>query len=365
MASKHRTKGLTVLRWAAVLLFLLPASGVTANEQVTLQRLKVGVFVSPPFVIDGGNNTYSGMAIDLWKTVEDELNFVSEYVPYPSYERLLAAAKADEIDIAVTSLTVTYNRTPFLKFSYPWYDSGLRIITKDNNESVWEEMSRNGQLKVYVWIIVAVLVLTLVQTLVCRKKAPGFPKKWKDGLAYSFFTLMHTLRESALDYGFLGWWGHLIAVLWMVIGIGTMTYITSSITSSMTKVSLTSDIDNLSDLPGELVGVETGSVEETFLRTLGIRTVPYDNIVDAIKGIERKEVDAVVGDAPVLEYWEHKNPKKGIHTTGSVFCPNKYSFACNKKHSALMDQVSVVLIRLHESGKIKDLKENYLGVTYE
>ena len=93
-------------------IFLLTFQALTihAEEQVTLRKMKVGVFISPPFVMAEENNTYSGMAIDLWKEVESELNVVSQYVNYNSLEKLLSAIQAKEIDIAVTNLTVTYDR---------------------------------------------------------------------------------------------------------------------------------------------------------------------------------------------------------------------------------------------------------------
>lgn len=337
-----------------------------ADEQVTLRKMKVGVFISPPFVMAEENNTYSGMAIDLWKEVESELNVVSQYVNYSSLEKLLSAIQAKEIDIAVTNLTVTYDRAQVIRFSYPWYDAGLRIMVNDDQKgSIWKEMKQNGQLHSYACIFLIITALTILQTILYRRKDPEYPKKWRDGLSLSLYNLMETLRGGTLEYKFLGWVGHLLAVIWMIFGIGLVAYITSTITSSMTKISLTSEINALSDLSGKIVGVETGGVEEAFLRSIGIKTFPYDNILFAIEALQKKEVHAVVSDAPVLEYWVHKNPQEKISVVGSLFHPDKYAFATFKDNSELIDKISVVLIKLHESGKIKELKDNYMGVIYE
>ena len=349
-----------------IILLIIPAYAAHAEEQVTLRKMKVGVYISPPFVTAHPNNTYTGMAIDLWKIIENELNVVSEYVNYNTLEHLTAAIRAKEIDVAVTNLSVTYERAQTIKFSYPWYDAGLRImVNNDNNRSIWSEMKENGQIQSYVCIFIILAGLTILQTLLFRKRDPEYPQTWKDGLALSFYNLMNTLRGGTLEYKFLGWLGHLIAVIWMIFGIGLVAYVTSTITSSMTKISLTSEINALSDLSGKIVGVETGGAEESFLRSIGIKTSGYDNILYAIEALKANEVSAVIADAPVLEYWACKNPQENVSVIGSLFHPDKYAFASYKENSELIDKISVILIKLHESGKTKELKSNYMGAEYE
>lgn len=349
-----------------IILLTFQAFTVHAEEQVTLRKMRVGVFISPPFVEAEENNTYSGMAIDLWKMLESELNVVSQYVNYSSLDKLLSAIQAKEIDVAVTNLTVTYDRAQVVKFSYPWYDAGLRIMaSNDRKGSIWKEMKQNGQIHSYVCIFLILTALTILQTILFRKKDPEYPRKWKDGLALSFYNLMNTLRGGTLEYKFLGWVGYLLAVIWMIFGIGLVAYVTSTITSSMTKISLTSEINSLADLSGKIVGVETGGVEEAFLRSVGIRTSSYDNVLHAIEALKNNEVHAVVSDAPVLEYWAHKNPQEKVSVVGSLFHPDKYAFATYKENSELIDTISVILIKLYESGKIKELKDSYMGVDNE
>ncbi len=355
----------THIRLAGMILLLFCTLIAHAEEQVTVCKMKVGVFISPPFVMNE-DDAYSGMSIDLWKIIGDELNIISEFVNYSTLEKLLLAIQSEEIDIAVTNLTVTYERAQLIKFSYPWYDAGLRIMVKsDKKSTIWNEMKRNGQLHSYLIIFLILVTLTIAQTLLCRKKDPEFPEKWIDGLALSLLNLMQTLRGGALEYKFLGWFGHILAVVWMLAGIGLVAYVTSSITSSMTKISLTSGISTLSDLPGKLIGVETGGVEESFLKKIGIQTTSYDNMLYAAEGLKNDEVHAVVGDAPVLEYWTHKNPGEKMRVVGTIFHPDKYAFASCKKNSELIDNISVILIKLQESGKIKELKDYYMGITHE
>ncbi|NDV81045.1 transporter substrate-binding domain-containing protein, partial [Bacteroides sp. 51] len=312
---------------------------------------------------------YTGMAIDLWKMLEQELNFVTEYVEYNSLENLQKGIQLEEIDVAVTNLTITYERAQVMKFSFPWYDGGLRIMVRDDEKGLlWDEMKDNGQLQSYLWIALILLILTVLTTIVFRRKDPEFPKKWKEGFSLSLYNLMSVINNGSIDdkvFGWFGWFGHILATIWMVFGIGMIAYVTSTITSSMTKVSLTSDVNTLSDLSGKIIGVEAGGVEEKFLANIGIQTIAYDNVLLSADGLANKEVHAIVGDAPVLEYYVHTNRERKMKVVGNIFHPDKYAFASSKNHSIWMDSISVALIKLYDMGKIKELKDEYLGAIYE
>ncbi|MCD8265339.1 MAG: transporter substrate-binding domain-containing protein [Tannerellaceae bacterium] len=138
-----------------LLILLITLPGILyAVEEVTLQKIKAGVFISPPFVMAGEHGEYEGMAIDLWKMVANPLNLVTEYTEYPSLDLLIKALQTGETEIALTNLTVTYERAQFMKFSFPWYDGGLRILVKsDRKGTLWKEMKQNGQFHAYCCII--------------------------------------------------------------------------------------------------------------------------------------------------------------------------------------------------------------------
>lgn len=253
-----------------------------------------------------------------------------------------------------------------MKFSFPWYDGGLRILAKsDHRGALWKEMKQNGQFHALLSIILFILLLTFLLTLFYRYKDPEFPRKWREGLALNLYHLVVSIQAGSVENKITGWIGHLLAVIWLVFGIGLIAYVTSTVTSSMTKISLTSDINSLADLSGKLIGVEEGGAVESYLRSLGLATIPYEKIQQATEGLLRDEISAVVGDAPVLEYWVHLNREKKLEVTGHTFHPDKYAFAGSGKHSSLIDSISLQLIKLSDSGRIKRLKEIYVGILEE
>ena len=72
----------------------------------TPQPVKVGLYVSPPFVMEGDGG-FSGMAVELWETIATDLDLRSDYRVLPALRELVQATASGEIDIAVTNLTIT------------------------------------------------------------------------------------------------------------------------------------------------------------------------------------------------------------------------------------------------------------------
>jgi len=336
--------------------------GVMAQEVISVNKVRTGVNISPPFVMRDSAGYYTGMAIDLWELLENEMNFVSEYVEYPDWRNLMDAVSTGEIDVAVSSISVTYERARHLKFSFPWFDSGLRIMVKSSGEgSIWNELKRNGHLRAYIWILVIIVALTLILTFFYRKREPKFPRNWVDGFTESLYRLVLAIKTGVIDNKSYSWIGKTLAVVWMLSGVGLVAYVTSSITTSMTTVALTHDIHSLSDLPGKRVGVLAGTVAEDYLQKRGIPTIGYKNMDEGAQAIITNEIDALVEDAPVLEYWTFNNPQQKLKVVGNIFHPDKYAFVANRKFSAQMDSLSVNLIKLFDLEKVSTLKNNYFG----
>ncbi|MCD7901174.1 MAG: transporter substrate-binding domain-containing protein [Bacteroides sp.] len=343
-------------------LFLFTGNFIFPQEIVTLRKVKTGVYINPPFVMKDSTGYYTGMAIDLWKLLEDEMNFASEYIEYLSWHKMMEAVTTGEIDAAVSNISVTYERAQQVKFSFPWHDSGLRILVKSSGQgTIWNELKRNGHLRGYMWIVGIIFFLTVILTIIHRKNDPEFPRKWLNGFTESLYMLVLAIKTGVVDNRNYSWIGKVLAVVWMLTGVGLVAYVTSSITSSMTTVALSSDIHSLSDLPGKRVAVLSSTVGEEYLHNRGIPTIGYENMEEATHALINDEIDALVQDAPVLEYWVFSNPQYNLKVVGNLFHPDKYAFAANKKYNDQMDSLSVKLIKLFDLEKINTLRNNYFG----
>lgn len=157
-----------------------------------------------------------------------------------------------------------------------------------------------------------------------------------------------------------GWVGRIWQALWMVCGLAVLAYVTSLATSVMTTLSLTNQINSLEDLPGKRVGVFTGSVAEDFARQAGMPARSFDDVGSAAAALGQERIAAIIGDAPVLEYFAHTNPEAGLDVVGPIFEPDKYGFGL-AHGSALTRPVTIELLGMHEGRRIEALRERYFG----
>jgi len=351
-----------LMLWVAV--SISPLDAVAQQQVQPAQAVDVGIYVSPPFVM-GKDGHYSGMAIDLWQVIAGQEGLATRYRLFHNLQELLTATEQGEVAVAVTNLTITQDRAQKLSFTQPWYDAGLRIMVQSASAGdFWDIVSglrESGHLRIYAWLGSLVLVATVLMTLFDRRFDRDFPKRWRDGLAESFYHVMSIATSGkSTRKNLFNWVGRIWAGIWMACGIAVIAYLTSSVTSVMTAISLTREVNSLADLPGRTVGVFTGSVAEQYVLRLGIASIPYDGIEEAVAGMMNNEVDAIVGDAPVLEYHAYSNPKLPVSVVGNIFHPDKYGFAVGHD-DPLARNLTLRILGLHESGKVQELRLKYFG----
>ncbi len=328
------------------------------------QVIKVGVYVSPPFVVKEGDG-YSGMAIELWQKVAAELAIVSKYQEFQNDTDLVDALAKGAVDAAVTNLSVTKSRAQNVDFTQPWFDAGLRVMVHSDTGASLSDIIRDlkdaGHLTNFAWIAIGILVVTLLMTLFDRRFDPEFHQRWRDGLADNFYhvTSLATKGEASRKNLF-GWVGRIGQGLWLLASLAVIAYVASAITSVMTASHIANRINSVADLQRKVVGVLSGSAAEDYMRVSKIRTMPFNHITEAADALTRREVSAIVGDNPILEYFSHTHPNLPLDVVGSTFHPEKYGFAFTAG-SALTKPVSLSIIGLQEGGESEKLRTRYFG----
>lgn len=338
-----------------------PPSGITP---VTAQKVTVGVYISPPFIMKQGND-YTGMAIDLWHTLAYQAGLVYEFREFSSNTALLDALEARQIDVAVNNLSITEERARKFDFTFPWYDAGLRILvnnaTRGSAESIFNGLFRSGYIVSYLWITAIILFSTLMLTLLDRKYDRDFPPQWGTGLSESFYHVISVIATGKTSHKPLfGAFGRLFSAVWMLCGVAVIAYITSSVTSIMTTEQLKNQVSGLRDLSGKIVGVREGSLAEAYLKEQGFQTAVFNHLKDAIPSLTEGKIVAVVADAPVLEYYVNSTPGNQTRVVGNLFHPDKYAFAL-PQGSPLTKTLSLSIIRNIEQGNLTLLRERYFG----
>lgn len=279
---------------------------------------------------------------------------------------LIDAAADGQIDVAVSNITITETRAERVDFTHPWFDGGMRIMVGADSVpgigSFFGAMVESGHLRLYGWIAGLIVLGTFALTVFDRRFNSSFPRRWHEGLAESFYNVMSVATSGKMPARahLFGWVGRIWQALWLVSGVAVLAYVTSSVTSVMTTLSLTRQISSLADLPGKTVGVMTGSVQEDLARAYGFRFRSYIRLQDAANALQAGQVDALVADAPVLEYYAAANSGTGLSVVGPIFEPDKYGFAL-PPGSLLTKELTLDILGAQEDDTLPNIKEAYFG----
>jgi polar amino acid transport system substrate-binding protein len=99
------------------------------------EPLNVGVdSYTPPFVMEGDAKKLYGFDIDMMSALCKSIQRTCNYVPM-RFEDLLNAVATQKVDVAVSSITITAERSKNVNFSDPYLLSFSRFLTNHTDES--------------------------------------------------------------------------------------------------------------------------------------------------------------------------------------------------------------------------------------
>ncbi|MCB1701455.1 MAG: transporter substrate-binding domain-containing protein [Pseudomonadales bacterium] len=113
----------------------LPASviaGDTLQRVVDFKILRVGMSGNqPPMSMTNREGGLMGFDVDLAKALADAMKVKLEIVPMP-FGELMPALEDDKIDMVMSGLSITPERTELVSFVGPYMMSGKSILTKNS-----------------------------------------------------------------------------------------------------------------------------------------------------------------------------------------------------------------------------------------
>ena len=355
----------------ALLLTLLPASASDAQAPAAgaaapaAAPIRAAVYGDEPFVMRAADGSYSGFAVDLWDMIGARLGRRTELVPFTDFGAMMAAVKGGTVDIAVVDLFVTSERAQAMEFTQPIADGGLRIMVHERRQHTLGRLLhglwQGGHLVVLGWGLLAAIALSVPVVMVLRRVDPAFTPHWHEGFAEAFYHVMSVAMTGKTSYkGASGWLSRIFAAIWMVFGVTTVAYVTSSLSSVMTTNALHQEINGAKDLSGKSVGVISGTLGESYCAEHHLDVRAYGALDGAVKDLVDQKIDAIVFNAPELEYYDTKHPELPITEVGPVFQRLNCAFGL-PPGSELRRQVDIELLRLQESGEVARLRERYFG----
>jgi ABC-type amino acid transport substrate-binding protein len=359
-------------RSASLILFLVVAGGVTdalaeaaAGPPLPAPTLRVATGRLAPFVIEE-NGTLTGFSIDLWQEIARRLGRKVVWVNLgPSSSDQLAAIVHGDADVAIAAITMTPEREQTVDFSMPYFDSGLQIMVPVQPGVAFLNTVRavfsSGIGALALSAIVIVFVLGNVLWLIERRTNPDFQRGYVRGILEGAWGVMLIIatgeygdREVARPARRLT-----VAAMWL-LGVILIAQFTATVTTSLTVQQLHSSIQGPGDLPGKKVGTVPGTVAADYLRQIGAELIEVTSADQGFDLLRRGEVQAIVFDAPTLQYWAAKRGKGTVQVVGPVFRPEKYGIAV-PQGSPLRKQINEVLLTLYDDGKYDEIRSKWFA----
>ena len=345
---------------------LLLAAALASRAE---EPLRVGIAGQPPFLIDKGNGVWEGACIDIWEKVAAARQWKYSYTFFPTVHDGILGVKAGKVDALVANAGITKERLNAVEFTQPYLRSGLQImVAEPRPHSITRlamELLGIAALPIFWALLVAVCGLTCVVYVFEKRHNPDFPKKRGEGIVEAFYYVITLALTGKSAYkGFPGILGRLVMVGGMLLGMITVAYLTSTITTSMTVEKLQGKISGPQDLPGKTVGALAGGTAEDYLRNSGITTISYPDMDAAVQALLGHQVEAIVGSFPVLQSYDFNHPNLPITEVGPVFSPQNFGFAL-PIGSPLRMPINETLLELSEKGVLSEIFRHCLGPVYQ
>jgi polar amino acid transport system substrate-binding protein len=347
-----------------VLVLLVIALAVPAAHADD-RHLVIGTKQTPPFAMKNDDGAWTGLSIELWKHIADELHVTYEIKEY-DIKGLLAAVEAKQVDVAVASLTITAERETRMDFTHPMFSSGLAIATRPGGSAgtlaAMKSLLTWDSAKVLGGLLALLLFLgTLVWLFERRRNDAQFAKEPARGIAAGVWWSAVTMTTVGYgDKAPVTVAGRILGFVWMFTAIIIISIFTASITTALTVDRLESAIKGPDDLPRYKVVTVASSTSAAYLTKHGIAFSPVATIDDGMKAVARDEADAMVYDAPVLQYLAKKSYAGAVDVVPNVFDRQDYGFAV-PDGSPLREEINRVLLRELTSDDWADLQAKYLG----
>ena len=323
--------------------------------------LKVAVHEISPLVMKSGE-TYSGFDIETVESVAEQLGVEIQYVYAEKFTDLFELIDKGDADIGMGGVTINYQREVDYDFPHPYKKSGMGILIRDEGESDIIGALRivfNGSFK-KIWVAFILMVILAAHIVwFTERGSPAFNDKYIigiwEGLWYSVVTVTTVGYGDKVPQKTLS---KFVAVFVMLIGIGVAGIAMSQLSAVMNVQMFEYSVNTPKDLKGKKVAIVAGTTSEEVAAKYHAHVNKANSIDEAVLMLEAKRVDAVVFDAPTLQYYAMNSVN--LTTVGGIFDIQDYGILL-PEGSKYKEQISLNILKLKSTGKYNKMLSKWFG----
>jgi polar amino acid transport system substrate-binding protein len=334
------------------------------HSQVFAQKtLLVAIKPLTPFVMPSGSS-FEGYSIDLWNTIALKNGWRSRYLYFNTVKEVLYAVSSNQADVGIAGISITTDREEIVDFSLPMFNSGLQVLVP--MRPAFDPMTALRNLFspqlgfVALMIVSSVLIAGHVMWLVMRHR-PDYPKGYIGGVIEGIWWAAMSFPQNSLgEKNPASVVGRLAGMFWVIVSVVLLANFTASVTANLTVQQIQGGIRGVNDLPGKRVLAVSGTTSETYLAQNSIRFQTAPTIEDAVLKLEQGRADAVVYDAPVLQYQASHTGNGRLAVVGDVFKPEYYGIAV-PLGSPKRKIINRTLTEMISNGELTQIQQHWFG----
>ena len=357
-----------LLHHMVVALLALPLDCALSVEVHPTAPVRVAVYDVPPYGSQGTNGALSGVSVDLWRRVAEELGWDYKFTPVSQMEAILGGLEQGRFDAAIGAITITPEREARVDFSYPAHRSGVAVALRKETGPLAAISSYLTVAMDLGYLILGILALLLllgsIIWLVERprrsetKPHESVVATWHEGLYWAVVTMTTVGYGDKTPKTPLG---QLVAIIWMLTSLALVSLLSASLVSRLTAERVeNSAIRTESDLSARKLAAVAQSSGAEYLDGLQLKYRRYDTLAEALSSLADGRSDAVVNSVGALQYLVSAQFAKVIFVQRALLAPAFMAIALPEK-SPLKRPIDRALIKITASPEWKSVEELYFG----
>lgn len=345
-----------------------PLDCALAVERRPTAPLRVAVYDVPPYGTVGSDGALSGLSVDLWRRVAEDLEWEYRLTPVSQMETILSGLEQGRFDAAIGAITITPEREARIDFSYPTHRSGVAVALPKETGPLAAIVSYVTVAADLGTLIVGIFtLLLLLGVVIWLIERPGRSSKpppedsvvtLRDGLYWTVVTMTTVGYGDKTPKTPLG---RLVAVVWMLSSVALVSLLSASLVSRLTAERVeNSSIRAESDLTGKKLAAVAQSSGAEYLDELHLKYEKYENLAEALSSLANGQSNAVVNSVGALQYLVAARFAQVIRVPRVLLAPAFMAIAL-PDNSPLKKPIDRVLIKITASPEWKSVEELYFG----
>lgn len=323
----------------------------------------VGTKHSPPFSFQRQDGTWTGISIELWRSMADDLDIDYEFreCEIPEAMRRL---QSGELQAAIAAISITAERDRQIDFSHAFYTTGLGVaVPKRRITTMWRfatQLLTSRFLLIVMGLVVISLVTGVVFWKLERSKNEGlFGGRSREGVSMGIWwsTIMLLGHKGIMPATTTA---RVVAVSVMLCSTVAVSTLTGVIASTITVARIGTTVQHPDDLRHFRIASVESSTSAKYLEDRRLRYQAFPTIEEALASLSTNDAEAVVYDLAMLRYQQNTQFESQVDVLPVRFNEQQYAIAL-EPDSLYREQLNHALLRVTSSDNWLTVLFRYLG----